>query len=84
MRFLESSIAGVIVIDPDVFRDVRGAFPGDVPCREVRGRRNSSFVSQDNRSLSIRDTLRGLHMQLREAAGEARMRRSRRNMGRRG
>jgi len=70
MRFLESSVAGVIVIDPDVFRDVRGHFLETFHAGKYEAAGIPRSFLQDNRSLSIRDTLRGLHMQLRKPQGK--------------
>ena len=66
MRFVETSLPGVIVIEPDVHRDARGLFSRDLS----RGRSTSAngigvaFV-QDNHSRSTGGTLRGLHLQVR-------------------
>ena len=70
LRFLPTEIAGVIQIEPEVFRDPRGFFletfhavkyaAGGIPTRFV----------QDNHSSSIKDTLRGLHLQWHKPQGK--------------
>jgi dTDP-4-dehydrorhamnose 3,5-epimerase len=65
MQFEKTAISEVIVCKPDVFRDSRGYF---MECFHVEKYREGgvtcAFV-QDNRSLSGRNVLRGLHFQLR-------------------
>lgn len=70
MKFSETPLPGVIVIEPDVHRDARGYFletyheqryrDGGIPLRFV----------QDNHSFSVRGTLRGLHTQVRRPQGK--------------
>ncbi len=63
MKIESREIAGVIVIDPDVFEDSRGYFLETWSRdRYARAGVAESFV-QDNVSLSCRDTIRGLHLQ---------------------
>jgi dTDP-4-dehydrorhamnose 3,5-epimerase len=70
MKFQATRLPEVVLVEPDVFRDDRGYFletwhqekfaAGGIP---------ETFV-QDNHSYSIRDTLRGLHAQLRNPQGK--------------
>ena len=70
MKFLQTDLPGVVIVEPDVFRDSRGFFletfhaeryrQGGIPC---------DFV-QDNQSRSVRGTLRGLHAQRRRPQGK--------------
>jgi len=70
MKFNATQLPGVVLIEPDVFRDTRGFFletyhqekyaAGGVP---------ATFV-QDNHSRSARHTLRGLHLQTRKPQGK--------------
>jgi dTDP-4-dehydrorhamnose 3,5-epimerase len=64
MRRIETSLAGLLVIEPDVFVDERGFFFESYNAKrwEELGIRDQ-FV-QDNHSKSVRGTLRGLHYQL--------------------
>jgi dTDP-4-dehydrorhamnose 3,5-epimerase len=70
MKFVKGKLPGVVLIEPDVFRDARGFFleayhrekyeAGGVP---------GNFV-QDNHSRSLKGTLRGLHLQTRRPQGK--------------
>jgi dTDP-4-dehydrorhamnose 3,5-epimerase len=62
MKFLETSLPGVILIEPDVYRDDRGFFLETYNASRYEGYIDLPFV-QDNHSLSGRNTLRGLHLQ---------------------
>jgi dTDP-4-dehydrorhamnose 3,5-epimerase len=63
MRFLTTALPGVLVIEPDVFRDPRGFFFETYHTRKYReGGVGATFV-QDNHSRSTRGTLRGMHAQ---------------------
>jgi dTDP-4-dehydrorhamnose 3,5-epimerase len=65
MRFIETGLDGVIIIEPDIFRDDRGFFLETFHQRKYEeGGIRRSFV-QDNWSHSRRGTVRGLHYQLR-------------------
>jgi dTDP-4-dehydrorhamnose 3,5-epimerase len=70
MRFTTTAIPGLIIIDPDVHRDARGYFLETFhAAKYAEGGIPASFV-QDNQSSSVRDTLRGLHLQLRRPQGK--------------
>lgn len=70
MRFIPTELAGVVVIEPDVHRDSRGFFLETYHAEKYRsGGLREPFV-QDNQSRSVRHTLRGLHMQLRNPQGK--------------
>ncbi len=64
MRAVETDLPGVLVIEPDVFRDARGFFleTYNVERYHALGIRDA-FV-QDNHSRSVRGTIRGLHVQV--------------------
>lgn len=70
MHFEAQAIAGVVLISPQVFYDERGFF--------MESFRQSSFVKhcgdyefvQDNHSLSVQGTLRGLHYQHQQPQGK--------------
>lgn len=65
MKITATSIADVLIIEPDVFADERGFFFESFNQQKFEqsiGRR-VSFV-QDNHSKSVRGVLRGLHYQL--------------------
>ena len=64
MTFEETSLPGVVICTPDVFRDKRGFFQETYHAqRYMEGGIKSVFV-QDNRSRSSKGVLRGLHFQL--------------------
>ena len=63
MKFVPAELAGVIVVEPDVHRDSRGAQ------KYKAGGIEGPFV-QDNHSRSMAGTLRGLHLQLRRPQGK--------------
>ena len=61
MKVIETEIAGVKIIEPDVFGDARGWFCES--CNAERYRRvgiENVFV-QDNESFSVKGVVRGLH-----------------------
>ena len=70
MRFVETELKDVILIEPDVHEDRRGVFlelyhgqkytAEGIPCRFL----------QDNYSRSVRGALRGLHYQLKNPQGK--------------
>ncbi|MCW8964320.1 MAG: dTDP-4-dehydrorhamnose 3,5-epimerase [Gammaproteobacteria bacterium] len=62
MEFIETSLPGVVLIKPDVYRDPRGFFLETYNVEKYQEVIPDVFV-QDNHSLSARDTLRGLHVQ---------------------
>jgi len=70
VQFLPTDIPGVLLIEPDVFRDSRGFFLETYHQRKyAEGGVAGTFV-QDNHSRSVRGTLRGLHAQLRRPQGK--------------
>ncbi|MFQ5992524.1 MAG: dTDP-4-dehydrorhamnose 3,5-epimerase [Nitrospiraceae bacterium] len=70
MKFHDTALSGVILIEPDVFEDARGYFMELYHAQKyVEGAVQGSFV-QDNFSRSIRHTLRGLHYQLANPQGK--------------
>ena len=70
MRFIQTEIPGVVIIEPDVHRDPRGYFLETYHERKyAEGGIRGPFV-QDNHSFSLRGTLRGLHAQRRRPQGK--------------
>lgn len=70
MRFIETELPGVRLIEPDVYRDSRGYFLETYHNEKyVEGGLTAPFV-QDNHSRSVRNTIRGLHLQLRNPQGK--------------
>jgi dTDP-4-dehydrorhamnose 3,5-epimerase len=70
LRFLQTGLPGVLIVEPDVFRDPRGFFLETFNAARYReGGIPYEFV-QDNHSRSVRGTLRGLHAQRRRPQGK--------------
>jgi len=70
VKFLQTKLAGVLLIEPDVWRDERGFFLESYHAGKYRdGGIPQPFV-QDNHSRSARGTLRGLHAQWRRPQGK--------------
>src|ERR1700691_5891859 len=63
MKFIETELAGVTIVEPDVFRDARGFFLESWRAdKYAAGGIDARFV-QNNHSRSTRATVRGLHAQ---------------------
>ena len=70
MQFVETSLAGVIQIEPKVHRDERGFFMETWQAHQfIENGIDAEFV-QDNFSQSSKSTLRGLHYQIEKAQGK--------------
>jgi dTDP-4-dehydrorhamnose 3,5-epimerase len=70
MRILNTDLPGVLLVDPDLFRDPRGYFLETFHERKYRESGIAHSFVQDNQSRSTRGTLRGLHAQLRKPQGK--------------
>ena len=64
MKFIEQSLPGVILIEPDVFEDNRGFFMETYHIAKYGDGGIAHPFVQDNHSRSQKGTLRGLHYQL--------------------
>jgi dTDP-4-dehydrorhamnose 3,5-epimerase len=70
LKFLQTDLPEVLIVEPDVFRDSRGFFLETFHAARYRqGGIPYDFV-QDNHSRSVRGTLRGLHAQRRRPQGK--------------
>ncbi|OGW69636.1 MAG: dTDP-4-dehydrorhamnose 3,5-epimerase [Nitrospirae bacterium RIFCSPLOWO2_01_FULL_62_17] len=70
MKFVETNLKAVVLVEPEVFEDPRGYFLETYHAgRYAEGGIAGPFV-QDNFSHSVRGTLRGLHYQLKHAQGK--------------
>ena len=71
MQVVRTDIREVLVLEPKVFTDERGFFFESYNRREFKRDTglDVEFV-QDNHSLSVRNVLRGLHYQIRQAQGK--------------
>jgi dTDP-4-dehydrorhamnose 3,5-epimerase len=70
VRFLPTEIPEVILIEPDVYRDPRGFFLETYHADKYRAGGITATFVQDNHSASVRDTVRGLHAQVRRPQGK--------------
>lgn len=70
MRFLATDLPGVILVEPDVFRDARGFFLETYQAEKYRAGGIAEAFVQDNHSRSGEGTLRGLHAQLERPQGK--------------
>jgi len=70
MKFLETPISGVIVIEPKVFGDPRGFFMETWQELKFREAGIDQRFVQDNHSRSTQWTLRGMHLQVEHTQGK--------------
>ncbi len=70
MKFIDTTLKGVVLVEPDVFDDPRGYFLETYHAGKYAGGGIPGPFVQDNFSHSVRGTLRGLHYQLQHAQGK--------------
>ncbi len=70
MKFVNTSLPGVVQITPDVFEDERGYFMETWQSKKFRDNGIDAVFVQDNFSQSTQGTLRGLHYQIKQAQGK--------------
>ena len=70
MRFSETAIAGVVLIEPHVHRDSRGFFLEAFHAGKFAAAGLPTSFVQDNHSASAARTLRGLHLQVSKPQGK--------------
>ena len=70
MRVTETALPGVLLIEPQVFRDARGMFWETYHATRYAEAGIAQPFVQDNYSRSARHTLRGLHYQLGRPQGK--------------
>jgi dTDP-4-dehydrorhamnose 3,5-epimerase len=70
MRVVPTELPGVMVIEPDVYRDARGFFLESFHAQKYAAAGLPARFVQDNQSLSVRGTVRGLHAQRRRPQGK--------------
>ena len=68
MKVFETAIAGVKIVEPDIFRDARGYFEETYNRERYFAAGITAEFVQDNESCSSRGVLRGLHWQAGEHA----------------
>lgn len=71
MNVIETTLPGVLILEPKIFGDDRGFFYESFNARSFQGATglNPAFV-QDNHSRSARGVLRGLHYQVQQPQGK--------------
>lgn len=70
MKFIPTPLPGVLVVEPNVFRDERGFFLESYQ-KKVFSEAGISFeFVQDNHSKSCQGVLRGLHYQIKQPQGK--------------
>jgi dTDP-4-dehydrorhamnose 3,5-epimerase len=70
MKVLQTELPGVLLIEPDVYRDDRGFFLESYHARTYGEAGITATFVQDNHSRSARGTVRGLHAQRRRPQGK--------------
>jgi dTDP-4-dehydrorhamnose 3,5-epimerase len=70
MKVQSTQIAGVLILEPDVFGDDRGFFLESFNERAMREIGIDAHFVQDNHSRSQRNVLRGLHYQINQPQGK--------------
>ena len=70
MKLLETPLAGVLLVEPKVWRDERGFFLEVWNAATFAAQGLDADFVQDNHSLSQHGTLRGLHVQLPNSQGK--------------
>lgn len=70
MKFIETRIPDVVIVEPTVFGDERGFFMETWERRKFAAAGLDSEFVQDNHSRSVRGTLRGLHYQIEQPQGK--------------
>lgn len=70
MKVSVTHLPGVLVVEPDLFRDARGFFLESYHRRRYAQRGIDAEFVQDNQARSRRGVLRGLHLQARHPQGK--------------
>jgi dTDP-4-dehydrorhamnose 3,5-epimerase len=70
MNIIETSLSGVTIIEPDVFGDARGYFMETWHKDKFSSMGIDFNFVQDNQSYSAKNTLRGLHYQIKNTQGK--------------
>ncbi len=68
MVVLETSLPGLLIIEPDLYADARGYFFESFNQDKWREKGITAHFVQDNESFSFRGVIRGLHYQLNPSA----------------
>ena len=64
MKLIETGISGLVIIEPDIYRDERGYFFESFQKKKFKASGIDAEFVQDNESSSSAGVLRGLHLQV--------------------
>jgi dTDP-4-dehydrorhamnose 3,5-epimerase len=70
VRIVQTELPGVVIIEPDVYRDLRGFFLETYHAQKYQAAGIEGPFVQDNHSHSVAGTLRGLHLQVLRPQGK--------------
>lgn len=70
MKVSQTSLPGVLIIEPEVFEDARGFFLETFSAARYEGKSVPGPFVQDNHSRSLKGTVRGLHLQVKRPQGK--------------
>lgn len=70
MNVIQTSLPGVLILEPKVFDDDRGFFYESFNKKAFRKAGITAEFVQDNHSRSVRNVLRGLHYQIKQPQGK--------------
>jgi dTDP-4-dehydrorhamnose 3,5-epimerase len=70
MKVRETTLPGVLVLSPTIYRDNRGEFFETFNLRRITEAGLPSVWTQDNFSLSRKNVLRGIHYQVQQSQGK--------------
>jgi dTDP-4-dehydrorhamnose 3,5-epimerase len=70
MKVIETSLPGVLILEPEVFGDERGFFFESYNKKTLEKVGITAEFVQDNHSRSVRNVLRGLHYQIKQPQGK--------------
>ena len=70
MKVIETSLPGVLILEPKVFGDDRGFFFESYNKKTLEKAGITAEFVQDNHSRSVRNVLRGLHYQIKQPQGK--------------
>ncbi|MHB8743260.1 MAG: dTDP-4-dehydrorhamnose 3,5-epimerase [Sulfuricaulis sp.] len=70
MKLIETFLPGVVILEPKIFADNRGFFFESYNRKALEEIGIVAEFVQDNHSRSVRNTLRGLHYQIRQPQGK--------------
>jgi dTDP-4-dehydrorhamnose 3,5-epimerase len=70
VKFLETPIFGMLLVEPQVFGDERGFFMETWHAKKFQDAGIDLGFVQDNHSRSVKGTLRGMHMQVQHTQGK--------------